>query len=208
MFMQPDPQRPERIDPEPFEGADDHSWAQASGWAQLSGTRHTLSCVLVGTCSAPGLQALLPTLSDTLTECGYPWEIVLAVPPGGGGILGPLRDWSGAPGFRCIDVVGPAASTNALSAGLAATRGEVVILLDATLARSTGLIARAVALWEAGAWQVRAHCGAAGRGGEYRQWNEAETLQGRGDVPSHALPDNMQLCLFDRRWLDRLRHVV
>ena len=53
------------------------SWAHASGWAQISGTRRTVSCVLTCRNQAPTLAKLLPFLSDTLTECGYPWEIIV-----------------------------------------------------------------------------------------------------------------------------------
>ena len=56
---------------------DEPSWAHASGWAQLSGSRQTVSCVLPCRDKARTLSMLLPILSDTLTECGYPWEVIV-----------------------------------------------------------------------------------------------------------------------------------
>ena len=47
------------------------------GWAQLSGARQTVSCVLPCRDKAHTLAKLLPILSDTLTECGYPWEVIV-----------------------------------------------------------------------------------------------------------------------------------
>ena len=48
------------------------AWAHASGWAQLSGARQTVSCVLPCENSARTLSKLLPILSGRLTECGTP----------------------------------------------------------------------------------------------------------------------------------------
>ena len=69
--------RPDLRRPTPAPPQDQPSWAHASGWAQLSGARQTVSCVLPCRDKAHTLAKLLPILSDTLTECGYPWEVIV-----------------------------------------------------------------------------------------------------------------------------------
>lgn len=131
-------------------------WAHASGWAQLYGTRRSVSCVIPAHNHLHVLRQLLPQLSDQLTECGYPWETIIVDCASGDGTEHVLRAWCELPGYRLLaldDDVGRAA---AIVLGLEAARGDAVILLDAEALHPLSMISEMVLRWEAGASAIYA----------------------------------------------------
>ena len=124
------------------------SWAHASGWAQLSGTRRTVSCVLTCSNQAPTLARLLPFLSDTLTECGYPWEIIVVDIASVDRTRALLSKWAELPGFQTVSLHAGAVPSNAFALGLYRARGDAVIMLDAALEHDPALIPRMILKWE------------------------------------------------------------
>lgn len=183
----------------------DSSWAHASGWAQLSGSKRTLSCLAPCLASHELLQDLLPALSDTLTECGYPWEAILIDPGTSRETSRWLRAWSDLPGFRCVAMGSSQFGAAALGAGLGAARGDAVLVIDPDSADAVASIPRMVMAWEDDALLVYAS-----RGGPHRdeimlsRWNEPNIRDriARGDF---SLPAEVtQLGLIDRRLVDWL----
>lgn len=124
------------------------SWAHASGWAQLSGTRRTVSCVLTCRNQAPTLARLLPFLSDTLTECGYPWEVIVVDIASVDRTRQVLANWAALPGIQVLHLPAGAVPSNAFALGLYRARGDAVIMLDAALEHDPALIPRMILKWE------------------------------------------------------------
>ncbi len=179
-------------------------WAHASGWAQLSGSRQTVSCVLSCENSARTLSKLLPILSDTLTECGYPWELIVVDADSTDGTDGLMQAWCELPGFRFLPLGRPASLAAGFEAGILATRGDAVVLLDPTLRHSPELIPQMILQWESDARLVYAHrAGEPGRS-TLRQWDDAQMRQ-QLSQPDFVLPPQcMELGLLDRRLVDGL----
>jgi glycosyltransferase involved in cell wall biosynthesis len=184
--------------------ADAPSWAHASGWAQLSGARQTVSCVLPCENSARTLSKLLPILSDTLTECGYPWEVIVVDGGSTDGTDGLMQAWCELPGFRFLQLDGAASLAASFEAGILASRGDAVILLDPALLHSPELIPQMILQWESDARLVYAQ-----RTGEpghsmLRQWDDTLMRQ-QLSRPDFVLPPQcMELGLLDRRLVDGL----
>ena len=89
------------------------------------------------------LAKLLPILSDTLTECGYPWEVIV-VDCGSRDGTGFADELLGrAARLPPPDAGRPGAPREAaFEAGILAARGDAVILLDPALPHTPELIPR------------------------------------------------------------------
>ncbi len=189
--------------PPPQRLRDEPSWAHASGWAQLSGSRQTVSCVLPCRDRAHTLSMLLPILSDTLTECGYPWEVIVVDCGSGDGTDTLMSAWGELPGFRYVPLDASARLESAFEAGILAARGDAVILLDPSLPHSPELIPQMLMQWEADARLVYATKD--GHGGSLlRWWDEARTERETAQPDMHLPPECMALSLLDRRLVDWL----
>lgn len=125
-------------------------WAHVSGWAQLYGTRRSLSCVIPARDQLPALRELLPPLSDLLTECGYPWELIVVDVASRDGTERVLSAWCELPGYRLIALDEDVGRAGAIVTGFEAARGDAVILLDATAEHPLSIIGAMVQRWEAG----------------------------------------------------------
>jgi polyisoprenyl-phosphate glycosyltransferase len=135
---------------EPYAERSGASWAQVSGWVQLSGQRRTVSCIVPCDRCAPRLAVLLPALSDTLTEIGYPWEAIAVDcddTPLTQRILAP---WIELPGFRVCRLPSGTSRAVAVAVGLREARGDLVMIADPSVVDVTKLIAYAIARWESG----------------------------------------------------------
>lgn len=131
-------------------------WAHASGWAQLYGTRRSMSCVLPVRNQLPALRALLPPLSDLLTECGYPWEVIVVDSASSDGTETVLRAWCQLPGYRLLALDDDVGRATSIVLGFEAARGDAVILLDAQAPHPLTMIHEMVQRWEAGATVIYA----------------------------------------------------
>jgi glycosyltransferase involved in cell wall biosynthesis len=132
---------------------------QASQPTSLSGAsprthgRDTyVSCVIPGFNEAANLRQLLPRLAEFLGARFDRWEIVL-VDDGSTDDTGRVIDeWAAqSANFQALQFSRNFGKEAALSAGLEAARGDVVVQLDADLQHPPELIDEMVARWRAGA---------------------------------------------------------
>ncbi|MGE0310746.1 MAG: glycosyltransferase family 2 protein [Lautropia sp.] len=134
--------------------------ARASRRAEVARLRRdrtpTVSCVVPCCNEAENLAVLLPSIVEVLQRCASRWEIVLV--DDGSHDATPLlaTRWVLQPGVRYIQLSRNFGKEAALSAGLKAADGEVVVMLDADLQHPPALIARFVELWREGADMVYA----------------------------------------------------
>lgn len=116
---------------EPDSQIDDSPWGHASGWAQLSGTQHNVSCVVLGLADSGDLATLFDSLSDALTEAGYPWEVLMVDVGASGRLSALLGAWCGRPGFRRIALPAGTPTAATLTTALKSARGDAVLLTTA-----------------------------------------------------------------------------
>jgi glycosyltransferase involved in cell wall biosynthesis len=152
---QPSPAVTDAIQTQAAFEIDQGSWAFDAKQAGRPDLKRTVSCVIWSSNEASRLSKLLPQLSDLLTECGHPWEIVVidAASTDGTGDL--LKRWSAIPAVRSISLAN-AAGDDSLVAGLTAARGDAVVFLDANLHHNLSLIPQMINHWEDGAEVVYA----------------------------------------------------
>lgn len=182
--------------------ADEHAraWAHVSGWAQLSGRRQHLSCVLLAHNQVAALGTLLPELSDLLTECGYPWEIILVDRGSSDATEAFARSWCELPGFQALVLNAGAGRAQALTIGLQAARGDAVLLLDAGSVEALPMAQRMVRAWEDGSELVwLEHDPVSGRR-RLQRWT-ASPHEGRPPAVLPAFATEGHLTLIDRRLL-------
>ena len=110
-----------------------------------------LSCVVPCWNEATNLAQLLPQLATTLTELCEEWEVVLVDDGSTDGTPSLLADWARRPGFRALQLSRNFGKEAALTAGLEAAQGDAVVMMDADLQHSPGLIAPMIRHWQAGA---------------------------------------------------------
>lgn len=191
---------PPFVEDGPVDGAD---WAHASGWAQLSGRRRRLTCV-VSCCDQAMLMAhLLPRLSDMLTECGYPWELIVVDRGSADATPDLARAWTELPGFRCLRVDSTGRDGRDIEAGLLAARGDAVVVVDPEI----GVIAleavrRLVLAWEDDA--VLAHAADDPRDSTTHAWTAEQVQRGLAQGNWTLPPACLRLGLLDRRVVDWL----
>jgi glycosyltransferase involved in cell wall biosynthesis len=121
---------------------------------------HSLSCVIPCRNEAANLDLLLPLLCELLPLLAAHWEVVLVDDGSTDATPQVMRDWADVPGFRAIELSRNFGKEAALTAGLQAAAGEVVVMMDADLQHPPGLIPTLLAHWRAGAdvvYAVRAH---------------------------------------------------
>ena len=136
----------------------------ADGYASVAGRpmgvvahedRHdklpSISCVVPCRNEAANLAVLLPLLRAQLSGCSSAWEVILVDDGSTDDTPMLLASWASAPGIRALQLSRNFGKEAALTAGLQATRGDVVVMLDADLQHSPALIPQMVARWQAGA---------------------------------------------------------
>jgi polyisoprenyl-phosphate glycosyltransferase len=130
--------------PRPLHTADD---ATISKWREAP----SMSCVIPCRNEAQNLTRLLPLLVETLDRCTHAWEIVLVDDGSTDGTEQLTAAWARQPGFRVLQLSRNFGKEAALTAGLQATTGEVVVTMDADLQHSPALIPVFLDHWLAGA---------------------------------------------------------
>lgn len=131
-----------------MQSVEDSSWAHVSGWAQLSGRRRTVSCVVYGSDTDPIAYERLPELSDVLTECGYPWEIIISLAGDSALRRKVVSIWRDVPGFRHLELAAGVERRHTLVAGLSAARGDAIVALDGRWLASAGEMRSLMRRWE------------------------------------------------------------
>jgi len=111
----------------------------------------SLSCIIPSHNEARNLDQLLPQLAQLLPRLATPWEVILVDDGSADHTAAVMRDWSELAGIRAIELSRNFGKEAALTAGLQAARGEVVVMMDADLQHPPALVAEMVARWRAGA---------------------------------------------------------
>jgi polyisoprenyl-phosphate glycosyltransferase len=120
----------------------------------------TLSCVVPCRNEGANLGDLLPMLATTLGECARAWEVVLVDDGSTDSTPLMLAQWAQTPGFRVLQLSRNFGKEAALTAGLQAAMGDVVVMMDADLQHPPAIIPTFVEHWRAGAdvvYAVREH---------------------------------------------------
>jgi polyisoprenyl-phosphate glycosyltransferase len=119
-----------------------------------------ISCVIPCRNEARNLGVLLPALHELLCTIAAHWEVVLVDDGSTDATATVMRAWAECPGFRAIELSRNFGKEAALTAGLQAAAGDVVVLMDADLQHPPAMIADMLAHWRTGAdvvYAVRAH---------------------------------------------------
>ncbi len=110
-----------------------------------------LSCVIPCRNEADNLARLLPVLEHILAACTAEWEVILVDDGSTDGTARLLADWAARPGYRALQLSRNFGKEAALTAGLEASRGDVVVMLDADMQHPPDLIPTMLAHWREGA---------------------------------------------------------
>lgn len=119
-----------------------------------------ISCVIPCRNEARNLGVLLPALHELLCTIAAHWEVVLVDDGSTDTTATVMQAWAECPGFRAIELSRNFGKEAALTAGLQAAAGDIVVLMDADLQHPPAMIADMLAHWRAGAdvvYAVRAH---------------------------------------------------
>lgn len=168
----------------------------------------TLSCVVPCWNEAQSLARLLPLLSVVLAECSRAWEVIVVDDGSTDATPALLSTWAQIRGFRVLQLSRNFGKEAALTAGLQACSGEVVVMMDADLQHPPALIPTFVQRWQEGHDVVYAR--RAGRDDE--SWLKRRgagwfytLLNARGARRRFTVPaDAGDFRLMDRRVVDAL----
>jgi glycosyltransferase involved in cell wall biosynthesis len=120
----------------------------------------TLSCIIPCRNEAENLAQLLPVLRDCLNQCTSAWEIILVDDGSTDATPLMMSSWAREPGVRALLLSRNFGKEAALTAGLQAAAGEVVVMMDADMQHPPSLIGSFVSHWQGGAdivYAVREH---------------------------------------------------
>ena len=141
------------------------SAGSAAGAARARGTADRsqaprVSCIVPCRDEAANLEHLLPTLIETLGTIAPEWELILVDDGSTDGTLMLLSAWAQRPGVRVLQLSRNFGKEAALSAGLQAAHGDVVVMMDADLQHPPALLPALFDAWRGGAdvaYAVRDH---------------------------------------------------
>jgi glycosyltransferase involved in cell wall biosynthesis len=120
----------------------------------------SISCIVPALNESENLRILLPALEAVLSSLSPAWEVIVIDDGSHDATPELMAAWSARPGFRYIQFSRNFGKEAALSAGLEASGGDVVVCMDADLQHPPALIPEMVERWRAGAdmvYAVRAH---------------------------------------------------
>jgi len=111
----------------------------------------SLSLIIPCRNEARNLALLLPQLCQWLPRLAARWEVVL-VDDGSTDDTGKvMAEWARLPGFRALQLSRNFGKEAALTAGLEAAAGDVVVMMDADLQHPPALVEEMIARWREGA---------------------------------------------------------
>ncbi|GAB2574848.1 glycosyltransferase family 2 protein [Ramlibacter solisilvae] len=111
----------------------------------------TLSCVIPSRNEAGNLPLLLSQLGQLLPRLAPAWEVILVDDGSTDDTPRLMAEWARLPGFRVIQLSRNFGKEAALTAGLEASAGDVVVMMDADLQHPPALLEEMVAQWRQGA---------------------------------------------------------
>jgi len=127
---------------------------------QMQPLRHIrsakVSCVVPAYNEHDNLAVLLPLLQNELNQLTAHWEIIIIDDGSQDKTSNLMAVWCQQPGFRYIELSRNFGKEAAITAGMNAVTGDVMILLDADLQHPPRLIAPMLARWEQGVDMVYA----------------------------------------------------
>ncbi|MYN08616.1 glycosyltransferase family 2 protein [Pseudoduganella aquatica] len=115
--------------------------------------RRSLSVVLPVLNEAPSLAVLLPNLAATLARCGVDWEVVVVDDGGSDNLAEVLQQFEQHQGHCNVQLLRLSRNFGkeaALTAGLAATRGDAVLCMDGDGQHPVELIPTLIERWRSG----------------------------------------------------------
>ncbi|MFD4840285.1 glycosyltransferase family 2 protein [Achromobacter sp. NPDC058515] len=150
-----------------------------------------VTCVIPCLNESENLRVLLPMLRNRLAALCSSWEVIVADDGSTDDTEALMAQWTGHDGFRYVQLSRNFGKEAALSAGLEAAGGDVVICLDADLQHPPALIEQMLARWAAGAEMVYAvretRAGESWIKRSGARWFYRLLSSARGvDVPAHA----------------------
>ncbi|OZI77557.1 glycosyltransferase family 2 protein [Bordetella genomosp. 12] len=163
-----------------------------------------VSCIVPCLNEADNLRVLLPALRSRLDSLCSGWEIIVIDDGSSDATADLMAEWSAIDGFRYVQLARNFGKEAAISAGLEAADGDVVICMDADMQHPPFLIEEMLRRWRAGAEMVYAVRRDRNDESPFKRWGSHwfyRMLSGsRVDVPAGA----GDFRLMDRRVVEAL----
>ena len=174
--------------------------------APARGATPSISAVVPAYNEAENLPELLPLLVQALGPLAPRWEIVVVDDGSSDDTPRVMRGWSATPGVRYLRLSRNFGKEAALTAGIDAARGDVVVLLDADLQHPPEMIATMLDAWRRGADMVcTAKASRADEGWRKRIGTWAFYRLVNADTRSPIPTDAGDFRLMDRKVVDALK---
>lgn len=109
-----------------------------------------LSCVIPALDESDNLSMLLPEVQDLLSGLSDDWEILVVDDGSTDGTEALMSDWCRHPGFRYLQLSRNFGKEAALTAGLEAVTGDLILQLDADRQHPLELVPAMIERWEQG----------------------------------------------------------
>ncbi len=115
-----------------------------------------VSCVVPAYNEYDNLGVLLPRLQAVLTELGVNWEVIVVDDGSRDATAALMAAWTRNPGFRYVQLSRNFGKEPAITAGIEASSGHAVLILDADLQHPPELLPEMLKRWQSGVDMVYA----------------------------------------------------
>jgi glycosyltransferase involved in cell wall biosynthesis len=109
-----------------------------------------VSCVVPAYNEQENLALLLPRLQAVLTQIGADWEVIVVDDGSRDATATLMTAWTQNPGFRYIQLSRNFGKEPAITAGIEASVGDAVLIMDADLQHPPELLPKMLSRWQAG----------------------------------------------------------
>ena len=135
-------------------GSTAHPVPATLGQPSARAQQPSISAVVPAYNEAENLPTLLAALSSALAQLSPHWEVIVVDDGSTDATPQAIQPWLARPQMRCLRLSRNFGKEAALTAGIDAALGDVVVLIDADLQHPPALIAEMLARWRAGADMV------------------------------------------------------